>query len=68
MDLIRLSVLPPLIGADRIAEIVIASAATRIVKSTAASPWEVFLCPKRAARFSVFYNRPPKTAVSKGRS
>jgi hypothetical protein len=58
MDLIRLSVLPSACGADQIAKLVIASPATRIVKSYAASPWEVFLCPEQAQRFSIHYHRP----------
>lgn len=66
MDLIRLSVLPPLVGADRISELVIASSATRIVKSFVASPWEVFLCPEHAARFSIHLNLPAKSST-KGR-
>jgi hypothetical protein len=58
LDLIRLHVLPPTYGATEIARLVIASPATRIVKSTAASPWEVFLCPEHAPHFSIHYHRP----------
>lgn len=67
MDLIRLSVLPTVCGADQIAKLVIASPATRLVKSYAASPWEVFLCPEQAQRFSIHYHR-PQQSHSKGRS
>ncbi len=62
MDLIKLNVLPPMIGADRIAELVIASAATRIVKSFVASPWEVFLRPEDAGRYSIYLNHQPRTS------
>lgn len=66
MDLIRLNVLPP---ADRppgarnndLASLVIATAATRIVKCLRASPWEVFLCPQHSARLAIHYHpRKPK--------
>ncbi len=67
MDLIRLSVLPTAFGADQIAKLVIASPATRIVKSYAASPWEVFLCPEQAQRFSIHYHR-PESRNNQGRS
>gem|GEM_PF-1480529 len=63
MDLIRLNVLPPAYGADQIAKLVIASPATRLVKSYAASPWEVFLCPEQAQRFSIHYHRPQGTTA-----
>jgi hypothetical protein len=52
--------LPPTHGAHEIARLVIASPATRIVKSISASPWEVFLCPEKAAQISIHYNRPQK--------
>lgn len=66
MDLIRLNVLPPSYGADQIAKLVIASKATRIVKSTAASPWEVFLCPQHAERIAIHYHR-PRRKTKKGK-
>lgn len=61
MDLIRLTVLPP---ADRppgarnsdVSSLVIATAATRIVKCLRASPWEVFLCPQHSARLAIHYH------------
>ena len=56
MDLIRLNVVPPRCGTGHVAKLVIASPATRIVKSFAASPWEVFLCPEQAPRISIHYN------------
>jgi hypothetical protein len=60
LDLIRLNVLPP---ADRppgarnsdLALLVIATDATRIVKSSRASPWEVFLCPQQAPRLAIHF-------------
>jgi hypothetical protein len=64
LDLIRLHVLPPSHGAREIAQLVIASPATRIVKSISASPWEVFLCPEKAQQISIHYHHPQK---SKGR-
>jgi hypothetical protein len=67
MDLIRLSVLPSVCGADQLAKLVIASPATRLVKSYTASPWEVFLCPEQAQRISIHYHRPERHN-SKGRS
>mgnify|MGYP000390796356 FL=1 len=67
MDLIRLSVLPAAFGADQLAKLVIASPATRLVKSYAASPWEVFLCPEQAQRFSIHYHRPERHS-NQGRS
>ncbi len=65
MDLIRLNVLPPAHrppGANNsdLALLVIATAATRIVKCTQASPWEVFLCPQHAPRFAIHYRAPRK--------
>ena len=65
MDLIRLHVLPPTYGAKEISRLVIASPATRIVKSLAASPWEVFLCPQDAVGISIHYNRPRKKKAPK---
>jgi hypothetical protein len=58
LDLIRIHVLPPAYGTKKTAQLVIASPATRIVKSQSASPWEVFLCPADAARFSIHYHCP----------
>jgi hypothetical protein len=60
LDLIRLNVLPPTYRAHQIGKLVIASKATRIVRSITASPWEVFLCPEHAQRISIHYNRPRK--------
>jgi hypothetical protein len=65
LDLIRLHVLPPSHGAQEIAQLVIASPATRIVKSAAASPWEVFLCPEHAPQVSIHYYH-PRTIKPKG--
>lgn len=64
MDLIRIHILPPDCGAERVARLVIASPATRLVKSCTTSPWEVFLCPERAQRLSIHYHRPHR---NKGR-
>lgn len=60
LDLIRLHVIPPKRGAQIIAQLVIASDRTRIVKSSAASPWEVFLRPDHAQRLSIHYSVPRK--------
>ena len=60
MDLIRLNVLPPAHGTPEIASLMIASPATRLVRSLHASPWEVFLCPDKAARFAIHFNARPK--------
>ena len=65
MDLIRLNVLPSGFGADHVSKLVIASPATRLVKSYATSPWEVFLCPEQAQRFSIHYH--PERTSTKGR-
>jgi hypothetical protein len=65
LDLIRLHVLPPKCGADHVSRLVIASPATRIVKSFVTSPWEVFLCPEYAARISIHYNNRRQTTKNK---
>ncbi len=73
MDLIRLHVLPPSYRAQDIARLIIASPATRIVKCSAASPWEVFLRPEHAGQFSIHYYKPkpqklkPSTTTTKGK-
>ncbi|MDD9900455.1 MAG: hypothetical protein OXT65_05715 [Alphaproteobacteria bacterium] len=58
MDFIRLHVLPPSSGTKETARLVIASPATRIVRSISASPWEVFLRPQDATRFAIHYHAP----------
>lgn len=58
LDLIRINILPPPHGKDRLSQLVITTAATRLVKSLSASPWEVFLCPDHAGRFAIHYHRP----------
>lgn len=71
MDLIRLHVLPPSYRAQDIARLIIASPATRIVKCSAASPWEVFLHPEDAGKISIHYYRPKalklKPSTTKGK-
>ncbi|MDF3024762.1 MAG: hypothetical protein K0R10_2123 [Alphaproteobacteria bacterium] len=64
MDLIRLNVFPPRRGTEILPQLIIATARTRIVKSTATSPWEVFLRPEHAEKFSIHY-RPQKKKTSK---
>ena len=66
MDLIRLNVPSPKRGTKILTQLVIATPQTRIVKSTAASPWEVFLRPEYARNLSIHYRQPRKTKT-KGR-
>jgi hypothetical protein len=65
LDLIKIHILPPACGAKETARLVIASPATRIVRSHTASPWEVFLRPEQAARLAVHYIHRPRN--KKGR-
>jgi hypothetical protein len=66
MDLVRLSILPPLYDAREITRRIIEGNGTPIVKSTRTSPWEVFLRAEHAARVSIHYCE-AKTNVTKGR-
>jgi len=43
-------------GTEGLTQHIITTSATRIIKTYTASPWEVFLRPKDAARFSIHYN------------
>lgn len=62
MDLIRLNVFPPRRGTEILPQLIIATARTRIVKSTSTSPWEVFLRPEHAGKFSIHYRPHKKTS------
>jgi len=59
LDLIRLNVFTPRRGTEILPQLIIATPRTRIVKSTVTSPWEVFLRPEDAEKFSIHY-RPHK--------
>jgi hypothetical protein len=53
LDLIRIHLSPPARRGDLVSKLIIATSATRIVKSRT-SPWEVFLCPEHAARIAIY--------------